>query len=223
MLSGLLFLMFLWRSILLNKFVTMAVLTIVTVFQVAVVQAADATSSIESLLELNRNIEGEFRQVTYDEKGKQLQVSEGVFLLAKPNKFVWDSVTPFAQRIISDGKNITVWDVDLEQATKKPLSGAVGSSPAALLGQPAAEVLPHYNVTKLGGEKFRLAPKEDQSLFQTLTLSFRDKVISAMSILDALGQTTVIEFKNVETHEGVAKENFILDLPANVDVIEEGQ
>jgi outer membrane lipoprotein carrier protein len=66
-------------------------------------------------------------------------------------------------------------------------------------------------------------PKGDQDLFQNLTLSFRNKVISAMSILDSLGQTTVIEFKNVEHHEGVAKENFVLDLPDNVDVIEEGQ
>ena len=215
--------MFLWRSILLNKLVTMVMFTLVMVLQSAAVQAAESTSSIENLLEQNRNIEGEFRQVTYDEKGKQLQVSEGVFLLAKPNQFVWDSVTPFAQRIISDGQYVTVWDVDLEQATKKPLSGAVGDSPAALLGQPAAEVLPHYDVTKLGDEKFRLKPKQDQDLFQSLTLSFRNKVISAMSILDALGQTTVIEFKNVETHEGVAKENFVLDLPANVDVIVEGQ
>ncbi|NLQ16693.1 outer membrane lipoprotein chaperone LolA [Marinomonas sp. M1K-6] len=207
----------------LNKLIAITVLGVVLAFQSVTVQAEDAINNIENLLEMNRNIEGEFRQVTYDEKGKQLQVSEGIFLLAKPNQFVWDSVTPFAQRIISDGKYITVWDVDLEQATKKPLSGAVGNSPAALLGQPAAEVLPHYEVTALGKEKFSLAPKEDQDLFQTLTLSFRDKVISAMSILDALGQTTVIEFKNVETHEGVAKENFVLDLPDNVDVIVEGQ
>ncbi|GGN31301.1 MULTISPECIES: outer membrane lipoprotein chaperone LolA [Marinomonas] len=206
----------------LNKIVTVIMFVVIIAAQVASAQAEEA-GSIENLLESNRNIEGEFRQVTYDEKGKQLQVSEGVFLLAQPNQFVWDSVTPFAQRIISDGKTVTIWDVDLEQATKKPLSGTVGNSPAALLGQPAADVLPHYNVTALGDEKFRLTPKENQDLFQTLTLSFRNKVISAMSILDSLGQTTVIEFKNVETHEGVAKENFILDLPDNVDVIVEGQ
>ena len=37
---------------------------------------------LASLLETNRNIEGEFRQVTYDEAGDQSQLSEGVFLLA---------------------------------------------------------------------------------------------------------------------------------------------
>ncbi|WP_262368465.1 outer membrane lipoprotein chaperone LolA [Marinomonas sp. IMCC 4694] len=206
-----------------NTLVAIAILSVVA-FQAVIVKAeSQASGSIENLLETNRNIEGEFRQVTYDEKGKQLQVSEGIFLLAKPNQFVWDSVTPFAQRIISDGQYITIWDVDLEQATKKPLSGAVGNSPAALLGQPAAEVLPNYVVTQLGEQKFRLAPKGDQDLFQNLTLSFRDYTISAMSILDALGQTTVIEFKHVEAHDGVAKENFVLDLPDNVDIIVEGQ
>ena len=187
------------------------------------VGALATDSAIEGLLESNRNIEGEFRQVTYGEQGKQLQASEGIFLLASPSQFVWDSVTPFAQRIISDGKTITVWDVDLEQATQKPFAGAVGNSPAALLGRPAAEVLPHYTVTELGTEKFRLAPKGGQDLFQHLTLSFRNGVISAMSILDALGQTTVIEFNNVEAHDGVAKENFVIDLPDHVDVIIEGQ
>ncbi|WOD08133.1 outer-membrane lipoprotein carrier protein LolA [Marinomonas sp. GJ51-6] len=60
-------------------------------------------------------------------------------------------------------------------------------------------------------------------MFQTLTLSFRNEVITSMSIVDALGQTTVMEFQNVEQHEGVAKENFVLDLPDHVDVIVEGQ
>ena len=78
----------------LNKIVTVIMFVVIIAAQVASAQAEEA-GSIENLLESNRNIEGEFRQVTYDEKGKQLQVSEGVFLLAQPNQFVWDSVTPF--------------------------------------------------------------------------------------------------------------------------------
>jgi outer membrane lipoprotein carrier protein len=180
-----------------------------------------ATDLLTKLLESNRNIEGEFRQVTYDEDGKQLQANEGVFLLAEPNRFVWDTITPFPQRIISNGQWITIWDVDLEQATQKPLEGALGNSPAALLGRPANDVLPHYVVTQLGEQRFRLEPKEALNLFSTLTLSFRDSAIEAMSIQDDLGQTTVIEFNNVEFHKGVADGNFQVDLPADVDLIVE--
>lgn len=201
---------------------------VLLVLVAGVANAADnATNSsadqLTHLLDQNRNVKGDFRQVTYDEKGKQVQVSNGVFLLAKPNQFVWDSISPYAQRIISDGKFILVWDVDLQQATKKPINNSSSDSPAALLGQPAASVLPHYIVTKLGEEKFRLEPKNKEEMFKTLTLSFKDNKINAMSILDGLGQTTVIEFTKVKTHGGVAKENFSLKVPADVDVIVDGQ
>ena len=66
----------------LNKLVTMVLFSVVMAFQVAMVQAADSSASIENLLEQNRNIEGEFRQVTYDEKGKQLP--ENIANLLRP-------------------------------------------------------------------------------------------------------------------------------------------
>ncbi|WP_438467049.1 outer membrane lipoprotein carrier protein LolA [Marinomonas sp. PE14-40] len=183
------------------------------------VNVSTANELLTQLLESNRNIEGEFRQVTYDEEGLQLQANEGVFLLAEPNRFVWDTITPFPQRIISNGQWITVWDVDLEQATQKPLEGALGNSPAALLGRPANDVLPHYEISQLGEQRFRLEPKEEVDLFSTLTLSFRSNDIEAMSIQDSLGQTTVIEFNNVEHHDGVADGNFQVDLPDEVDLL----
>lgn len=182
-----------------------------------------ATAQLTQLLEKNRNVKGQFHQATYDEKGKEVQVSNGVFILAKPNRFVWNSVEPYAQRIISDGKMVLVWDVDLQQATKKPLAGEVGRSPAALLGRPAAEILPHYVVTKLDNEKFRLAPKNKDEMFKTLTMSFKGDKIQAMSIVDGLGQTTLIVFKNVETHKGEPAGTFSLAVPDDVDVIQAGQ
>ncbi|SBT17506.1 Outer-membrane lipoprotein carrier protein precursor [Marinomonas gallaica] len=181
--------------------------------------ADTSVDSLTQLLEENRNVEGEFRQVTYNEQGEQVQHSEGVFLLAAPNRFVWDTISPFPQRIISDGKWVTIWDVDLEQATRKPFAGTVGNSPAALLGDSAANVLSHYAVESVGKDSYKLAPNDQEDLFDSLTLSFNDKAISAMSIKDVLGQTTVIEFSNIEAHEGVSEQNFNVDLPESVDVI----
>lgn len=181
-----------------------------------------ADTSVEKLTELldeNRNIEGEFRQVTYNEQDEEVQHSEGVFLLAAPNRFVWDTISPFPQRIISDGEWVTIWDVDLEQATRKPFAGSIGNSPAALLGDSAENVLGHYSVEAVGKESYQLLPKEQEDLFNSLTLSFDDDAISAMSIKDALGQTTVIEFSNIEAHDGVSEKNFNVDLPESVDVI----
>ncbi len=176
---------------------------------------------LAKLLEGNRNIEGEFLQVTYDSTGDQVQLSEGVFMLASPNRFVWDTIKPFPQRIISDGQWLTVWDVDLEQATRKRVESTLGQSPAALIGRPASEVLPFYDVADLGQQRFRLVPISEDGLFTSLTLSFKKSVISAMSIEDSLEQTTVIEFNAIEEHEGVSDQNFVVNLPDDIDVFVE--
>ena len=176
-------------------------------------------TQLSHLLDYNRNVEGEFRQVTYNERGDEVQNSEGIFLLSAPNRFVWDTVTPFPQRIVSDGEWVTIWDVDLEQATRKPFSGTVGNSPAALLGSSSDDALSHYTVTGIGQDRFKLVPKEQEDLFDTLTLSFDKKFISAMSIKDVLGQTTVIEFSSLEVHDGVSEQNFHIDLPESVDLM----
>ncbi|MFT2110181.1 outer membrane lipoprotein carrier protein LolA [Marinomonas sp. 2405UD68-3] len=200
-------------------------ITFFSVFCLSVFAEESSVSKTESLLaellESNRNIEGEFLQVTYESSGDQVQLSEGVFMLASPNRFVWDTIKPFPQRIISDGQWLTIWDVDLEQATRRRVDNTLGQSPAALLGQSALKVLPFYEVAHLGQQRFRLIPLSEDGLFTSLTLSFKGHVISAMSIEDSLDQTTVIEFKSIEEHEGVSEQNFVVDLPDNIDVFVE--
>ena len=71
----------------------------------------------------------------------------------------------------------------------------------------------------LGENTYQLSPKEQEDLFDTLTLSFDNKKISAMSIKDVLGQTTLIEFANIEAHDGVSESNFVVKLPDSVDVM----
>ena len=130
---------------------------------------------------------------------------------------------PFPQKIVSNGKTITIWDIDLEQASQKSFHAAVGNSPAALLSQPADEVLPHYLINQLDPEEFELIPNDTEGLFAALTLEFQKDVIRVMKIKDTLGQVTVIEFKELALHNGVESARFELQLPADVDLIVEGQ
>ncbi len=53
--------------------------------------------------------------------------------LKRPNKFRWDYNKPYEQQIISDGKQVWLYDTELAQVTVRELSKALGSSPAALL------------------------------------------------------------------------------------------
>lgn len=197
------------------------VLCAVALFVVANAWAETPEAALSKLLESNRNVEGDFHQVTYNDKGDEVQETEGEFILSTPNRFVWDTNKPFPQRITSDGEWVTIYDVDLDQATRKPFSGAVGNSPAALLGGGTKNVLDHYKITKTGQFSYQLSPKENEDLFDSLTLSFDVNAIAEMSFKDALGQTTVIEFFNVAAHKGMPESRFKPNLPATVDVMTE--
>lgn len=194
-----------------------------TVNAFAVDSVSPEKKELSALLESNRNLIGAFQQITYDEEGDKQQESEGTFTLAQPNRFVWDTKTPFPQRIISDGEIITIWDIDLEQATQKPFKKALGNSPAALLSQPADKVLPHYTVIQLDAKEFALTPINNDGLFASLTLGFNKKTIATMRIEDTLGQVTVIDFKELKHHDGVDESQFKLVLPADVDLLVEGK
>lgn len=182
---------------------------------------ANESDTLAKLLESNRNIEGSFKQVTFDENGKERQRSEGTFVLAQPNKFVWDTVDPFPQKIISDGSYITIWDIDLEQATRKPFKKALGNSPAALLSRPADKVLPNYHVVQLSNDSFQLDPLDDDGLFSTLNLKFKQNTIASMEIMDSLDQKTIIDFQKIKHHSGVEDAQFHVSLPDDVDLIVE--
>ncbi|TBR44388.1 outer membrane lipoprotein carrier protein LolA [Marinomonas agarivorans] len=190
--------------------------------------SANDADQLADLLQSNRNIAGDFEQITYDETGFEQQKSQGTFILAQPNRFVWETELPFPQKIVSDGDNITIWDIDLEQASQKSFANTLGNSPAALLSRPANEVLPHYNVTQFGQVgaeqiRFELIPNNDEGLFANLVLSFKNTSIHTMKIQDTLGQTTVIRFANLEHHQGADLARFKLVLPDYVDLIIEGQ
>ena len=184
---------------------------------------AAENKNLTELLENNRNLEGDFQQVTYSDTGVKQQESEGSFTLAQPNRFVWETIKPFPQHIISDGDVITIWDIDLEQATQKPFEKALGNSPAALLSQPATKVLPYYAITQIDNNNFELIPIDNDGLFSSLTLSFKNKTITSMKIEDALGQITTIDFKKLKHHNGVDESRFKLVLPEDVDLIVEGE
>lgn len=197
-------------------------LTVCTTF--FIMQNASASNEkLADLLENNRNLMGRFLQVTYDESGAETQQSAGDFILDQPNRFVWKTVEPFPQQIISDGKTITVWDIDLEQATQKSFTKALGNSPAALLSQPANEVLPNYRIQQSGNNRFILQPINEDGVFSNLTLVFERRTISSMKFGDSLGQTTTITFQGLTHHNGISDDTFEIDLPSDVDLIIEGQ
>ena len=124
----------------------------------------------------------------------------------------------------SDGKKVTLWDPDLEQVTIKKLDERLNQTPALLLSGDVSKIDQSFDVTsKEQGEVlvFTLKPKTKDTLFDSLTLSFRNGKINDMQLIDSVGQRTNILFSGVKVNEDIPASTFKFVVPKGADVIQE--
>lgn len=185
---------------------------------------ADAIDDLRGFYEQTHAMSAHFKQVITDNKGRKVQQVDGSMMLKRPNMFRWDYNKPFEQQIISDGKQVFLYDTELEQVTVRTLSQAIGSSPAALLagGADVEKFFTLREVKKPGDLSWVLAtPKNKDSGFERVFLGFKDGTLSAMEMLDTFGQTTSVTFSLVDMHPKVKVEQFLFKMPKGVDVVGE--
>jgi len=187
--------------------------------------AADADAArLTQLLDKSRTISANFSQLTLDGTGTQLQETTGQMAVQRPGLFYWHTDAPQEQVVVSDGKNVTLWDPDLEQATVKKLDVRLNQTPALLLSGDVSKISQSFDITsKEQGEvmDFTLKPKTKDTLFDSLRVSFRRGLINDMQLIDSVGQRTNILFNGVKANQAVPADKFQFKIPAGADVIQE--
>ena len=184
---------------------------------------ASAATSIEQLqafVESTGSATGDFSQ-----SGSNLgpdQISRGQFAFARPGKFRWAVEDPYPQLLVADGQEVFFHDVDLNQVTIRPMSGALGATPAAIL----------FGTGKLD-DRFEMqdegpidslawlsaVPREKEAGFERIRIGFRDNLPAAMEVLDAFGNTSRFEFSNVQRNPELNPELFRFTPPEGADVV----
>ena len=168
------------------------------------------------------SLKGSFNQQVFSKKGKLIQNSTGFLYLNRPGKFRWVYKTPDPQTIVGDGKNIWIYDEDLEQVTIKPLSRALSSAPIAILTRkqsPDAQFIVKPLKARAGLDWFQLAPRKKSKDFKSIHMGLDKKGdMRQMIMLDQLGQKTVIKF-NTQSNVPISGKQFYFQPPAGVDVI----
>jgi len=188
--------------------------------------AAEASvAKLKSFLESTRSMSANFSQVVIDEKGMTGQENAGLFLLQRPGKFRWEYQTPYQQTIVSNGKKVWFYDVDLEQVTIKNLNGSIGSTPALLLsGQ--IDIDQNYLLEDLGDRDglawVKLVPKAEESTFKYILIGLGYQGLNTMELNDNFGQLTRIYFSGVKINAAIDSKAFSLEPPPGVDIFEEG-
>ena len=144
--------------------------------------------------------------------------------LKRPGLFRWHTDEPMEQLLVSDGKQVWLYDPDLEQVTIQSLDQRLTHTPALLLSGDVSQIRENFEITfKEGGSvvDFILKPKSKDTLFDSLRLSFRNGVLNDMQLIDSIGQRTNILFMNVKMNEPLDNKQFSFEIPEGADVIQE--
>lgn len=191
---------------------------------ISTIAFADGVSSLRDFFSSTNTMRAKFSQVVTDTQGRKVQEVEGTMQLQRPNKFRWDYNKPYEQQIISDGKDVFLYDTDLQQVTVRALSRAIGSSPAAMLagGDAVEKSFSLKNAIRKDGLTWVLAlPKDKESGFDRVLLGFKDDKLRKMELYDSFNHITHITFDAVERNPVLQETTFLFTPPKGVDVVGE--
>jgi outer membrane lipoprotein carrier protein len=176
---------------------------------------------LENFLANTQTLEATFQQTLRTHEGEIIQQTEGEFYLDRPGKFRWNYKSPYEQVIVSDGKKIWIYDVDLQQVTVQKQSSGLPATPMSLL-EDSSTLHQDFNVSPMdeqnGVYRLKLLSKTNESDFGEIVVGLDAKGLRFMQLHDQFEQVTDIVFSDINTNKKLSKEIFEFIPPEGVDV-----
>ncbi|MBK8972794.1 MAG: outer membrane lipoprotein chaperone LolA [Hahellaceae bacterium] len=187
-----------------------------------------AVVHLSRLLKPLTTYQADFEQTLLSAQGQTLQNVKGQMKAKRPGQFYWHTEPPLEQTVVTDGQRVWIHDPDLEQVTIQDLAQQLSATPALLLSGEVGRIEEAYDVSYANPQPgqpvrpdFMLKPKGTESLFQWLTLHFVEDTLYAMSLVDTLGQKTLLRFDNPKKNPELSDALFQFTPPPGADVIEQ--
>lgn len=185
---------------------------------------AEGIDSLKKFYNSTQSISAKFHQVVTDTKGQKIQDVFGEMVIKRPNQFRWDYKKPFEQQLVSDGKQVWLYDIELAQVTTRQLSKALSASPAALLAG-GEDLDKNFNLSNLSREDnldwVSALSKDTDSGFNNIAIAFKGDKLQQMELVDSFGHLTKIVFTDVKPNPNVSEKLFLFKAPKGVDVLVE--
>ena len=222
------------------RFLIAAILTIASSL-FSVTSFAQAESGSEQLRQFVRNsktAEGDFVQQqlrapkaneSQDKGLKVVRQTQGHFVFQRPGRFIWDTQKPFEQKLIADGKQLILWDKDLNQATFRPAGQALASTPAAILfGESSLDQ--HFDLVdgeeRLGMKWVALTPKKDPNAknkndlpYTKISIGMAGGLPKALELTDGLGSIVLVTLDKIQLNVNLPANRFTFNPPAGAEVL----
>jgi outer membrane lipoprotein carrier protein len=200
---------------------------------------SQSESGVEQLRQFVRNsktAEGDFVQQQLrapranepQEKGlKVVRETRGHFVFQRPGRFIWDTQKPFEQKLITDGKQLILWDKDLNQATFRSAGQVLATTPAAILfGESSLDQ--NFDLVegeeRLGMKWVALAPKKNPNTksdvpYTKISVGMLNGLPKALELIDGLGSVVLVTLDRIQLNINLPANRFTFAPPAGAEVL----
>ncbi|QWE17630.1 outer membrane lipoprotein carrier protein LolA [Polynucleobacter sp. AP-Nino-20-G2] len=222
-----------------QKFLSAALLGATILFSNAVFAQADSGSEqLRQFVRNSKTAEGDFIQQQLrapkanepQDKGlKVVRQTQGRFVFQRPGRFIWDTQKPYEQKLIADGKQLILWDKDLNQATFRPAGQALASTPAAILfGENSLDQ--HFDLAegeeRLGMKWVALVPKKNPNAksgnelpYTKISVGMANGLPKALELTDGLGSVVLVTLDKIQLNVNLPANRFTFTPPAGAEVL----
>ena len=227
------------KAVILQRFFSAVFLGIAISFSgLALAQTESGAEQLRQFVRNSKTAEGDFVQQQLrapkanepQDKGlKVVRQTQGHFVFQRPGKFIWDTQKPFEQKLIADGKQLILWDKDLNQATFRPAGQALASTPAAILfGETSLDQ--HFDLIdgedRLGMKWVSLVPKKDPNAksksdlpYTKISIGMANGLPKALELIDGMGSVVLVTLDKIQLNVNLPANRFTFSPPAGAEVL----
>lgn len=183
---------------------------------------ASAAMQLSRLLNTFTTFQAQFTQETRDANQQLLQKSRGTVQLMRPGNFRWETQKPSHQIVITNGKTLWIYDVDLQEVSVQSVDKGP-MTPAQLLSTHVNALLKKFIVREIptkNAQVFHLIPKKLNQQFRSVSIAFVSDKLHSMQIQNNLAQTTEFVFSHSVVNAHLSSTLFNFKAPKGVDVLQ---
>lgn len=199
------------------------ILTALCLAAPALAQAA-AIEQLQQFLDGSKTARASFSQKVVAKSGRAGQNASGTMSFLRPGKFRWEYTKPYSQLIVADGSKLWSYDKELNQVVIKPMSQALGATPAALLAG-SNDFQKNFTLKEDGAadgiEWVEATPRRNEAGFERVRIGLKGNLPQAMEVRDNFGQVTLLQFTAFERNPALPADAFVFTPPKGADVVGE--
>ncbi len=192
-------------------------------FSAAYAEETNGQDPLKLLAEVRKDLNGlqaQFYQYEVMEDNRQVDANSGTVWMQTPDQFRWHYQDPIEQLIVADGKQVWVYDEDLEQVTVKKQSNELNPIYVIINDELSQQ---HYAIKHVTTDKtidwISLTPRERSEEVKFVWLAVENNLITTIKVFNNFDQVMVFEFHQIEKNPELVKDLFQFTPAEGVDVI----